>query len=129
MKKSIALLIIVAVLSATVIVSLAGCKLFKGINVDDAKSNLEAAKYEITELSGKEFVQQKGEEYPFVIESELERYLCAVKGDEKIEIFVFTTTRVAERNYDSLHINASKSGQSNEVIYFATKQAYADAKI
>ena len=122
-------MLVVAVLSAVVVASFAGCDLFKSISLDEVKSNLEEAGYEVTVLTSKEFVEQKEEEYPFVLESELSKYLCAVKGEDKIELFFFTSVDNASDNYNFMHSDLPKSGQNNEVVYFATKQAKADAKI
>ena len=122
-------MLVVAVLSAVVVASFAGCDLFKSISLDEVKSNLEEAGYEVTVLTSKEFVEQKEEEYPFVLESELSKYLCAVKGEDKIELFFFKSVDNASDNYNFMHSDLPKSGQNNEVVYFATKQAKADAKI
>ena len=129
MKKTIALLLVVAVLSAVIVASFAGCNLFKSISLDEVQTNLQEAGYEVTVLTGEQFVEQKGEEYPFIFAHELNNYLYGVKGEEKIEVFFFTTIDNASGNYDTMHSDLPKSGQSNEVVYFATKQAQKDAKI
>lgn len=129
MKKTISALLIVAVLSAVIIASFAGCDLFKSISLDEVQANLKEAGYEVTVLTGKEYVESEDKKYDTIMEFELNNYLYAVKGDEKIEVFFFTSVDNASDNYTFMQSDLPKSGQSNEVVYFATKQAKTDAKL
>lgn len=128
MKKTTALLLVVAILAISVI-SFAGCDLFKSIELDETKANLEAAGYTVTVMSGDDYVQRE-DAVITIMSSELSQYLYAVKGDEKIEIFFFYSIEDASRNYDFINDNSMRSkGQSNNVVYQATSQAAKDAKI
>ena len=127
MKKSIAIVLIVAVLAA-IAVSAVGCNLFKDISIDEVKSNLEAADYQVEVLTGAQYIEQSGNPY-LLNDFDLDAYLCGVKGEEKIELFVFSSTDTASNNYDFMHSDLPASGQSNKVVYFATKQAQKDAQL
>ena len=122
------LVIIVALLLAFAAVSLMGCGLFKEIKFEEVKANLENAGYTVTVLTGEEYVQRE-DAYPSIMASELEQYLYAVKGDEVLHLFVFVSVDVASRNADFINDPVLYEGQSNEVVYLATKQARSDAKI
>ena len=89
MKKTLPLLLAVTILVLSVF-SFASCDLFKSIELDETKANLEAAGYTVTVMSGLEYVQ-RDDAFPTIISSELSDYLYAVKGDEQIKIFFFKT--------------------------------------
>ena len=124
MKKTIIALLVVTVLTA---VSLAGCSLFNNTSFDDAKKNLDAAGYAITELTGEEYVNTPDAQ-PSVSSANLERYVHAVKGDDEIHIFLFTSINAASNEYTFMQTDGLLGGQVNQVVYYGTKQARKDAK-
>ncbi len=128
MKKIISVLWIVTLLTACTALCLAGCSLFKSISVDDAKSNLEAAGYEVTVMTGKEYCATE-DANPFIMEFELDHYLYGVKGEDVIHLFFFDSVDHASDNSDHISFSGLKQGQHNKVVYAATKQAKKDAKI
>ena len=127
MKKTAALLLIVTVLTLSVL-SLAGCGLFNNTSFDEAKENLKNAGYTVTELTGEEYVETP-DALPSVSSATLERYVYAVKGSEEIHIFLFTSVDTASNEYTFMQMNGLLSGQNNQVVYFATKQARKDSKL
>lgn len=128
MKKTLPLLLAVTILAISV-VSLASCDLFKSIELDEMKANLEAAGYTVTVMSGLEYVQ-RDDAFPTIMSSELSDYLYAVKGDEEIHVFFFYSTEDASDNYDFINYNNLRNkGQNNNVAYIGTSQAVKDAKI
>lgn len=127
MKKT-SLILIVALLLVFSAVSLMGCGLFKEIKFDEVKANLENAGYQVTVLTGEEYVQRE-DAYPSIFASELEQYINAVKGEDHIEIFFFTTVDIASSNANFITGPGLYEGQSNKVVYIGTKQARSDAKI
>ena len=128
MKKTAALLLAFTILAISV-VSLVSCDLFKSIELDETKANLEAAGYTVTVMSGLEYVQ-RDDAFPTIISSELSDYLYAVKGDEQIKIFFFYSIDDASDNYDFMQDNdLNRKGQNNNVVYLATSQAAKDAKV
>ena len=128
MKKTTSLLLAVTILLSVSVISLFGCGLLNGIKFDEVKKNLETAGYEVVVMSGTEFVESQGEDYPFIMEHELEKCLYAVKGDEKLYLFVFISIDAASRNSDTIYSSSLQQGQINEVVYLTTKQAKKDAK-
>lgn len=128
MKKTAILFLAVVLLLSISVVALFGCSLFKGIKLDEVKSNLKNAGYEITVMTGEEYEKWEDAD-PFVTTGELETYLYAVKGSDYIHIFFFTNNDTASYNSDILVYPELYSGQSNNVIYYATKQARKDAKL
>ena len=128
MKKVVSSIVLIAFLLTLTAALFTGCGLFKSISYDDVKLNLKEAGYEITEMTGKEYVASD-DANPFIMEYELERYLYAVKGDDVLHLFIFTTIDNASRNMDTIGFSGLTQGQSNEVVYCATKQAASDAKI
>jgi len=128
MKKTVSLLLVVAVLSTVVAMCFAGCNLFKSITLDEAKANLEGAGYEVTVMTGEEFVNSDNETYT-ITAAELEHYLYAVKGDDVIRMYFFVSVDAASDNYDFMSDSKLLGGQSNSVVYFATKQARKDAQV
>ena len=66
---------------------------------------------------------------PSVSSSTLERYVHAVKGSDEIHMFLFTTVDVASNEAEFMDMNGLLSGQNNQVVYFATKQARKDSKL
>ena len=128
MKKTLPLLLAVTILVLSVF-SFASCDLFKSIELDETKANLEAAGYTVTVISGEDYVQ-RDDAFPTIISSELSDYLYAVKGDEQIKIFFFYSTDDASDNYDFMQDNdLNRKGQNNNVVYLATSQAAKDAKV
>ena len=130
MKKTISALLVVAVLSAVIIASFAGCDLFKSISLDEVQANLKEAGYEVTVLTGKEYVESEDKKYDTIMEFELNNYLYAVKGKEEIHMYFFASTDIASYYEDSMTIGSTLyTGQSNELVYLGTKQARKDAKL
>lgn len=128
MKKTLALFLAVTILTISV-VSLASCDLFKSIELDETKANLEAAGYTVTVISGSDYVL-RDDAVPSIMSSELSDYLYAVKGDEEIHVFFFYSIEDASDNYDFINYNNLRNkGQNNNVAYIGTSQAVKDAKI
>ena len=129
MKKTGILFLIVAVLLTASVVALMGCSLFKDITVDEAKSNLESAGYEVTVMTGAEYDQLEEPPYPSIQNTLLVTYLTAKKGNDVIHMFFYDTINQAESAEAFLSDPDLLSGQSNKVIYLATRQARKDAKL
>lgn len=129
MKKIGLLFLVFTLLVASTVVLFTGCGLFKEITVEEAKANLEAAGYEVTVMPGIEYVDSDDNPYPFILSSELDYYLYAVKGDDLIHIFFFNSIDIASQNYSFMNDAKLLSGQHNKVVYLATKQARTDAKV
>ena len=128
MKKTITLLLTAAFL-LTVVASFSGCKLFKSMTLDEAKANLEGAGYTVTVMTGQEYVDSDENTFGLTA-AELENYLYASKGSDEIYLFFFVDVDTASRNYDFMIApNKLLGGQSNKVVYFATRQARKDAKV
>lgn len=128
MKKTAALLLAFTILAISVF-SFASCDLFKSIELDETKANLEAAGYTVTVISGEDYVQ-RDDAVPSIMSSELSDYLYAVKGDEEIHVFFFYSIDDASDNYDFINYNNLRNkGQNNNVVYIGTSQAVKDAKI
>ena len=128
MKKTITLLLTAAFL-LTVVASFSGCKLFKSMTLDEAKANLEGAGYTVTVMTGQEYVDSDENTFGLMA-AELENYLYASKGSDEIHLFFFVDVDTASRNYNFMIApNKLLGGQSNKVVYFATRQARKDAKV
>ena len=125
LRTVLAILLVVVVLAS--IFALAGCNLFKSVTANQSEANLKNAGYDVTVMTGAQYVASDDAD-PFIFESELNNYIYAKKGDEVIYLFFFTTVNNASSNYDRMSIdyNSLRSGQSNELVYFGTKQAIAD---
>ena len=96
---------------------------------DEAKETLEGAGYTVTVMSGSEFADSDQNTFA-IFASDLDSYLYAVKGNDVIYMYFFTDTDTASRNYDFMTAPGDLyGGQSNNVVYFATKQARKDAKV
>lgn len=108
-------------------IALVGCGLFKSVTKDEAKENLEKAGYEVRVVDGSEFADSEENPYPSILSSELDYYLEAKKGDDEIHLYFFVDTDIASNNYSFMNDPKLKSGQSNNVVYFGTKQAIKDA--
>ena len=128
MKKTKILILLVAVFMAISVVSLMGCGLFKEIKLSEVQANLKNAGYEVNVMTGEEYVQTEDAD-PFVTSGELETYLYAVKGNDLIHMFFYYTVDDASWDHDAMIYPGLLSGQSNRVVYFATKQARKDAKL
>ena len=128
MKKTITLLLTAAFL-LTVVASFSGCKLFKSMTLDEAKDNLDGAGYTVTVMTGQEYVDSDENTFGLMA-AELENYLYASKGSDEIHLFFFVDVDTASRNYNFMIApNKLLGGQSNKVVYFATRQARKDAKV
>ena len=127
MKKTITISLAVIVLALSLL-SVTGCSLFKGINLDEVKTNLKNAGYTVTVMTGDEYVETD-DAVPVIASYELEKYLYAVKGEDEIHVFFFDTIDTASFNSDFINFNGMLSGQHNEVIYRGTRQAIKDAGI
>ena len=123
MRKSVFLL-----LCLTFVGLLSGCS-FLGLSVDDAKKNLEEAGYTVKVLEASEYINSDECEFNTLVESELDCYLYAEKGEDKIYMFFFYSTNLAESNYSFMNMNGLRSGMNNKTVYFGTKQAIKDSKI
>ena len=127
MKRTAALLLVVTILTLSVL-SLTGCGLFKITSFDEAKANLENAGYTVTELTGEEYVETP-DALLSVSSATLERYLYAVKGSDEIHVFLFSTINTASNEATFMHMDGLLSGQNNQIVYFATKQARTDSQL
>ncbi len=107
--------------------TLTSCNL-KGLTLDEAKANLEAAGYEVKIIDGATYCDSDQNEF-FLFSSELENYLYAEKGDDKIHMFFFYTIDQASRNSDFIDYPDLLGGQTNQLVYCATRQARKDAKL
>ena len=126
MKKNIFRIMTFALLLVTLF-TLVSCS-FKTPTVDESKATLEAAGYTVEVKDGAAFCES--EENTFNLTSgELDKYLYAKKGDDEIHMFYFFTIDQAEFNSSFMNYPDLLSGQSNEMIYFATKQARKDANL
>lgn len=126
--KRIFLKVLSLFLCLSVVGILSGCNL-KGLTADEAKANLEAAGYTVTVREGEEFVNSGDCQFDTIFSTELEKYLYAVKGEDKIYMYFFYFIETASSNYDFMHMDGLKSGQNNKTVYFGTKQAIKDSKI
>ena len=124
MKKTGLLLLVATLLLTVCAVSFMGCRL-SSMSLDEAKSNLKEAGYEVTVMTAQEYVEAGNDDY-----FGLETYLYAVKGSDKIYMYFFNT--VDNASDSSTFITGGSglySGQNNELVYLATKQARKDAKL
>ena len=129
MKKALSLFLVALFLLSAVVFSFAGCGLLKSMTPDEAKETLEGAGYTVTVMSGSEFADSDQNTFA-IFASDLDSYLYAVKGNDVIYMYFFTDTDTASRNYDFMIAPGDLyGGQSNNVVYFATKQARKDAKV
>lgn len=128
MKKIVSTLLIVTFLVALAAVTLTGCSLFKSISLDDVRGKLEDAGYTVTVMTGDEYVETE-DAVSTIMAFELDHYLYAVKGEDVIHLFFFTSTDEASDNLSFISFKGLSQGQHNEVVYAATKQAKADAGI
>ena len=110
-----------------IIVALVGCGLFKSVTLDEAKANLENAGYEVRVVAGDEFADSDENPFPSIVAFELDNYLEAKKGDDVVYLYFFASVDYASNNYSFMHYDGLRSGQSNSLIYFGTKQAIKDA--
>lgn len=127
MKKTCSVLLVVTILALSLFF-VTGCSLFKGIKLDEVQTNLKNAGYTVTVMTGVEYVETE-DAVPAIASYELEKYLYAVKGEDKIHIFFFDTIDTASFNSDFINFSGMLGGQHNEVIYCGTRQAIKDAGI
>lgn len=107
--------------------ALASCGLFKSVTKEEAKANLEAAGYTVNVIEGSAYAESEDNEF-MLTASELETYMYAVKGEDKIKMFFFYTVNEASFNSEFMHnFDGLLSGQANELVYFGTRQAIKDA--
>ena len=106
---------------------LASCS-FNAPTVDEAKTNLEAAGYTVTVRDGSEYANSDDCNWP-ISGSELKYYLYAKKDSDEIHMFYFYSISDADFNKDFINYSGLLSGQINELVYFATKQARKDAQL
>ena len=111
---------------ALFVMSFLGCR-FAPLSIEEAKSNLENAGYEVKIVDGSTFVDSKENPYPFIFASELEKYLVATKDSEEIHMYFFYNVDQASNNYSMMTNSKLSSGQNNQLVYFGTKQAIKDA--
>ena len=126
MKKNIISVFTIVLLLVSLFM-LASCS-FNAPKVEDVKANLEAIGYTVTVKTGSEYVNSDENEFNLT-EAELDSYLYAKKGDDEIYMFYFFSIDLAEANKDFMNFPKLLSGQTNELIYFATRQARKDAKL
>lgn len=125
--KKIPVAIVLVALIVVIASSFVACNLFKEIKLDEVKTNLKNAHYNVTVQTGAEYCE--GENPYNLTASTLKTYLYASKGDDVIYVFFFTSIDAASFEKDFIMINGMYDGQSNEVVYYATKQARKDAGI
>lgn len=121
MKLSVKLLSVFVLLF--IVFSFFGCGLFKSVSFTDAKTKLEEAGYEVKTMTGEEYVDSEENQFPTILASELENYLYAKNGEEEIYMFYFYSMGDADSNESFMQMDKLLSGRSNELIYFATKEA------
>ncbi len=97
-----------------------------GNNPTKVKETLEAKDYKVTVLSGEAL--DKEFETSSLSSLELEYYLFAEKGDDKLYLYYFYTNKDAEFEFNFLDHDGLQKGQSGNVIYFGTSQALEDSK-
>lgn len=103
---------------------LPGCNIF-GVSEDQAKENLVAAGYELEVLDGATYCNSDQNQFN-LFETDLVTYIHATKGDDEIYLFYFWSIDDASFNYGFMSMRGLRSGQSNELVYFGTKQAVKD---
>ena len=103
-----------------------GCR-FAPLSLEEAKSNLENAGYEVRIVPGDEFVDSDENPFPVILASELENYIVAKKDEDIIHMYFFINTTKASDNYAFMQYNKLYGGQNNQLVYFGTKQANKDA--
>lgn len=125
LRTTFVLLIVVVLTLACLLCS---CNLFKSVSAADAETNLKNAGYDVTPMTAAQYLASEDAD-EFIFESELDAYIYAKKGDDVIYMFFFTSTQNASNNYDRMSTDfiSLTSGQSNELVYFGTKQAIKDA--
>ena len=116
------------ILMLLVALTLSSCSLF-GLSVEQAEANLNDAGYRIEIKDGSEYVESDENPFPAISGAELEYYLYAEKGDDKIYMYFFISIDAAESNYSFMSMKGLSSGHNNKVIYFGTKQDIKDSKI
>ena len=121
LKISAFLLLLVSLFTLT------SCNL-KGLTLEEAKTNLEEAGYTVTIIDGATYCNSDDNEF-LLLETELENYLYASKGDDKIHMFFFYTIDEASSNSSFINFPNLLGGQTNELVYYATRQARKDAKL
>ena len=115
------------VFALVLVVELASCGLFKSVTKEEAKSNLETAGYTVTVVEGSVYAESEDNEF-MLTAGELDTYMYAVKGEDKIKLFFFYTIDQASLNSEFMNnFDGLLSGQSNELVYFGTRQAIKDA--
>lgn len=126
MKK----ILLTSVLFLSMILLLTSCSFF-GISCEQAEKNLKDAGYNVTVMDGSAYVDSDDCLFPMLSGAELEYYLYAEKGEDKIYMFFFYFTEQAESNYDFMNMNdrSLRSGMNNGTVYFGTKQAVKDSNI
>ena len=115
------------VLSLLSVLAFVGCGLFKTVTLEEAKTNLETQGYEVKVIEGSEFADSSDNPHATIVAAELDKYLCATKGDDVIHMYFFYSISQASSNYSCMHEDRLLGGQVNELVYFATKQARSDA--
>ena len=126
MKKNIIRIMTFALLLVTMF-TLASCS-FKTPTVDESKATLEAAGYTVEVMDGAAYCESEKNTFNLT-SGELDKYLYAKKGDDEIYMFYFFSSSQAEFNSSFINYPGLLSGQSNEMIYYATKQARKDANL
>ena len=116
----------IASLALCFVMVLSSCR-FSSLPIEEAKSNLENAGYEVRIVPGDEFVDSDENPFPVILASELENYLVAKKGEDIIHMYFFINTTKASDNYAFMQYNKLYGGQNNQLVYFGTKQANKDA--
>ena len=127
MKK----VVLALVLCLTMFFALTSCSLssLMGLSCEQAEQNLKEAGYTVTIIDGAEYVDSEDCLFPILSAAELDKYLYAEKGDDKIYIFFFYFTDQAENNSTFMSMKGMSSGMNNNALYFGTKQAVKDSKI
>ena len=129
MKKTISLLLIATLLLGITVACFSGCDLFHTLTIEEAEANLKEAGYTVTIKDGAEYAESDENTY-YLNAAELDKYLYAEKGEDVIYMFFFNSIDLASHNYEFMIApNKLLGGQSNNLVYFATRQARKDAKL
>ena len=100
-----------------------------GLTVDEAKQNLEEAGYTVTITDGEAYLDSGECPFSTIMPHELDKYLYAEKGEDKIYMYFFYSVNQADNNYGFMQMDGLRSGMNNKTVYFGTKQAVKDSKI
>ena len=84
--------------------------------------------YTVTEMTGEEYIEMP-DALPSASSADMERCIRAIKGSDESQIFLFAAIEIASTEKEFVSMKWRLSGQNNEIVYFATKQAGKDSKL